>query len=609
MAEVKLKRVFHRFFILVIINTLITCAILYPLFTETVRGLPLKEVPLQIIPYLSHSFILNLLVGLLGLVFLRSLLWPISIILFLLLQALLVVDVRLYTIFHYHLNSLVLNVITTEGVTDSVRLGKGTLVTFGLICLGIFTIQYITVRVERRIPLKGIVIPFLVFMLLAPLDKGLYAWADLNNYTPLTRVRSIYPLYIPLTIKRFAADVLKIKVNREEGLNLSPPGGQISYPKRPLEFSMGGQKYNIVIFVMDGLRYDMFDPQVMPNLWRFSQRSLVYRQHYSSGNGTRFGIFGLMYGVEGTYWHRFLENRLSPVLIDTLMSQGYQFRILSSTRLTFPEFRKTVFVRIPQYIRDTFDTEDSTERDRIITEDFIRFIRGRDRTRPFFSFVFYNSSHQPFQYPKEFERFTPVSEGEINYFRDVTKEKVHLLRNRYKNSIYYEDHLLGLALKALREEGLLRDTIVVITGDHGEEFYEQGYFGHTASFNEYQIRVPFVMYYPGQEHRVVTSLTSHLDLVPTLMQALGCTSPVEDYSQGYSLLQPPERRFVTSSGWSREAIITPEHVVVFSMQMYSIGPPEVRRKDNYQLVDASDVMRRYSPYMVKLLRDLRAFYE
>jgi membrane-anchored protein YejM (alkaline phosphatase superfamily) len=89
-----------------------------------------------------------------------------------------------------------------------------------------------------------------------------------------------------------------------------------------------------------------------------------------------------------------------------------------------------------------------------------------------------------------------------------------MLRNRYRNAVYFEDALIGKIFHTLREQRLLDKSIVVITGDHGEEFFENGYFGHTSSFDDYQTKTVFVLHHPKTERHIVERITSHLDLVP-----------------------------------------------------------------------------------------------
>ncbi len=62
---------------------------------------------------------------------------------------------------------------------------------------------------------------------------------------------------------------------------------------------------------------------------------------------------------------------------------------------------------------------------------------------------------------------------------------------------------------SLKKSGMLEKTIVLITGDHGEEFYENGFLGHTSSFDDYQTKTVFVLHYPGIKNQTINRITSH----------------------------------------------------------------------------------------------------
>ncbi len=586
---------------IVLLNTLISMIISFSLLRSDNQPSSFYNILINIIPFAAHYFLLNLLVGMLAycfsIVLNRKVAFFLRMSLFFLFQTILLFDTKIYSIFRYHINPLVLNVITAEGVSDSVILGKGTVITFSVILLFIFFIEFIINlyfnslrknREQSKSSLLGKISKALFFagLCLIIVDKGMYAYGDLMNNTAITKSAKLFPLYQPFTIRRFASNILHIKVDRELNFKVSSANTSLHYPKKTVRFDpLEDKKYNIIIIVVDGLRFDMLNEDIMPNTWEFGQRNIIYSNHYSGGNGTRFGIFSLLYGIEGTYWHTFLAQRVSPVLIDALIDRGYGFKILSSTRLTFPEFRRTAFIKIPESIEDRVTTGDASEKDRIITEKCINYMSTRKSKEPFFAFVFYDSSHQPYFYPKKFEKFRPAGNNEINYFKDTGKDKIFMFRNRYKNAVYYNDYLIGNIIASLKKNHLLDHSIVLITGDHGEEFYENGYFGHTSSFDDYQIKTTFVLHYPGTEHYIAERLTSHSDLVPTLMESVGCVSPPEDYSQGLSLLNRTPHPYVTTANWDTSAIIDDEFKIIFSTEMYNMRSLEVRRKNDYRLAE------------------------
>ena len=68
----------------------------------------------------------------------------------------------------------------------------------------------------------------------------------------------------------------------------------------------------------------------------------------------------------------------------------------------------------------------------------------------------------------------------------------------YDGEIAWTDRHVGLLIERLEEHGLLDETIVVVTADHGEEFFEHGRFGHRKELYDESVRVPLVVRYPAE---------------------------------------------------------------------------------------------------------------
>ncbi len=112
-------------------------------------------------------------------------------------------------------------------------------------------------------------------------------------------------------------------------------------------------------------------------------------------------------------------------------------------------------------------------------------------------------------------------------------------RHLYKHDLYsgevaYVDAQLGLFFSFLRKKGLMENTIIVLTSDHGEALGEKGELHHGFFAYNNTLRVPLILYIPGVEPRVVETNACHLDLFPTVCDALGL--PVPEHLQGESLL-------------------------------------------------------------------------
>ena len=95
---------------------------------------------------------------------------------------------------------------------------------------------------------------------------------------------------------------------------------------------------------------------------------------------------------------------------------------------------------------------------------------------PSFISMHLNSTHHDYYYPKEFEKFLPVIKLGFDIFSFSNKKKKQaMLLNRYKNSILFIDDLINKIID-IANMNKNRKSIVVIYGDHGEEFGEKGKF-------------------------------------------------------------------------------------------------------------------------------------
>jgi len=90
----------------------------------------------------------------------------------------------------------------------------------------------------------------------------------------------------------------------------------------------------------------------------------------------------------------------------------------------------------------------------------------------------------------------------------------------YDEQIRYADARIGEMISALESAGLLSRSLVVLTSDHGEEFWEHGNYEHGHTLYDELLRVPLVIAGPGVPRAEVRSRVRHVDLLPTLMEAV-----------------------------------------------------------------------------------------
>lgn len=133
--------------------------------------------------------------------------------------------------------------------------------------------------------------------------------------------------------------------------------------------------------------------------------------------------------------------------------------------------------------------------------------------------------------------------------REIDAADREHLRHVYDAAVRHADAELGRVLDALAEHGLTERTLVVVTSDHGEEFFEHGIFGHSRNLHENLLRVPLILAGPGVPAGRVDAPVSLIDVAPTLLERLGL--PADPRMQGRPLPLPgapaPEDRPVLAA--------------------------------------------------------------
>jgi arylsulfatase A-like enzyme len=115
--------------------------------------------------------------------------------------------------------------------------------------------------------------------------------------------------------------------------------------------------------------------------------------------------------------------------------------------------------------------------------------------------------------------------------------------------VAYIDDQIGRLIRKLRDLGLYDNTLIIVTGDHGEALGDRGLIGHGLSVYQNQVRVPLIVKVPGKaSHRLITETVSHVDIFPTIMEAVGI-EPSRSV-QGKSLLQTNSDRPVFTESFA-----------------------------------------------------------
>ncbi len=178
---------------------------------------------------------------------------------------------------------------------------------------------------------------------------------------------------------------------------------------------------------------------------------------------------------------------------------------------------------------------------------------------PFFVFLHLWDVHYDFKPTPPYDRmFDPDYRGTVTGFHFMDSPLVHPGMSRrdlehlialYDGEIRLTDEYIGHLVTLLREMDVLDDTIIVITADHGEEFFEHGHKGHRNNLYDETLLVPLIVHYPRRVPAgvVVEGQVRLMDVAPTILALTGVEPPP-------ALTHPPEGIAAArdlSPSWSR----------------------------------------------------------
>jgi arylsulfatase A-like enzyme len=172
-----------------------------------------------------------------------------------------------------------------------------------------------------------------------------------------------------------------------------------------------------------------------------------------------------------------------------------------------------------------------------VTDRALKLLRKfAEHERPFFLFVHYFDPHYEYRRHPQYG-YAPESVGRLRGGEKILKlremgpslsaAEVKFLESVYDEEIRFTDAGIGRLLAGLRQLGLEEDTLVVVTADHGEEFFGRGWLGHTRTLYEELIHVPLVVRVPGSggHGSAVGVPVSLVSLAPTILDYLGIDAP------------------------------------------------------------------------------------
>ena len=303
--------------------------------------------------------------------------------------------------------------------------------------------------------------------------------------------------------------------------------GDFVYTPRPqLAVSITRRPAHLVVIVLESARADVLeatfaDKPVTPVLRELARTGTAGPLFYSHTAFTSSSIKAMFSGsLSG-------QPVVGTSLFTALKDLGYQVAVVSGQNESFGGMAQTLKMResAVAFFDATVVPEERvfpskapgslTLSNQRMLREFTEVSDRLDWSRPVFFYVNLQSAHFPYHHPGMpilLEGIKPIARAEITPGARVA------LQRTYWNAIANADASVGEILGKLRTHGVLDDTVVVVSGDHGESLFDDGLLGHGHQLNDIQTRALLVS---NRRLPALTGLLGQTDLALELLRAVG----------------------------------------------------------------------------------------
>lgn len=166
-----------------------------------------------------------------------------------------------------------------------------------------------------------------------------------------------------------------------------------------------------------------------------------------------------------------------------------------------------------------------------VTKDAVKFIQAKKGGKFFLLLHYFDPHYIYLDHEEKIEYRGKFRSKDISYLREQIRkdeysgEDTDYLRYCYDTEIRFTDFYVGKVIEELKKTGIYDNTIIIFTSDHGEEFVERGWLGHSTTLYREQTGVPIMIKPADNSHLSLKNLenvpVSNIDLVPTLISMAG----------------------------------------------------------------------------------------
>lgn len=311
-------------------------------------------------------------------------------------------------------------------------------------------------------------------------------------------------------------------------------------------------KPDIFVFMVESMRADAMRKKTTPFMWRMSQEECQpLGTTWAGSNGTHLSWYSFFHSQVPVYWRETLEQvgeknhakYAGAPPLRLLKNLGYEIQVRAVCDLEYKKFGMLNFGGGNTLAAVYEDSEIGTDFEGLnIPEREIKTfdaLRNQLDERPHgggFYFTALDSPHYNYYWHASFDPPFLNYEEDVRFPFNPDQAEVNRYLRRYWNACAWVDHQIEEFCDYLKKTGRYDKSIIIITGDHGEEFQEQGSWCHCSSLEPEQVQVPLLIKWPKVMGRGPTQkIASHMDIMPTLLSALNIPKRLRPVMTGADL--------------------------------------------------------------------------
>lgn len=340
---------------------------------------------------------------------------------------------------------------------------------------------------------------------------------------------------------------------------------------------------NVILVIVDTLRADRVGacggtPTRTPALDAFAAGGAAFTQMTAQSSWTLLSVPSMLSGLHPRshgVWGEMNPANAPPNLdatyladeVTTLAETAADAGITTMAIVTNPVVSRSTnilqgFESVIEYGQEkTFDPEGRSEDyapASLVNRQFVDWLR-RNRRHRFFAYLHFMEPHGPYRPHPEFRPPLPAQPLDVAaragqpmpFMQRMQKggppptvDDIAYLSALYDGDVRSWDAAFGQLRESLQRTGVLEHTIVVVTSDHGEEFFEHGQLRHGTQLFDETTHVPLVIVGPGIAPQRIGLQAQGIDLFPTIAARLGATPPPQ--LPGQDLFAAPDERMAVS---------------------------------------------------------------